>query len=66
MKKVINFPIMTARSLEGGSAWYVLLEWPNGRVRQVDGFQSELEAESWIKEESEIWLRKHASEHPDI
>ena len=57
--------MMTPRELKDRSSWYVLLEWPNGRSRQIDGFRSEAEAETWIKEESEIWLKKSDPEHRD-
>jgi hypothetical protein len=65
MKKSTNAPVMTARELKDGSGWYVLFEWPNGRTRQMDGFQSEMEAETWIQEESEVWLAKSHPENRD-
>jgi hypothetical protein len=65
MKKSTNAPVMTARELKDGSGWYVLFEWPNGRTRQMDGFQSEMEAETWIQEESKVWLEKSHPESRD-
>ena len=59
MEKSTNVPVMKARELKDGSGWYVLFEWPNGRTRQMDGFRTELEAETWIQEESEVWLKKN-------
>jgi hypothetical protein len=66
MKKSTNTPIMKARELKDGSGWYVLFEWPNGRTRQMDGFRSELEAETWIQEESEVWLKRSHPESHDV
>ena len=34
--------------LKDGSAWYIELTWPNGRVEHIDSFQSESEINDWI------------------
>ena len=37
--------------------WRVLIQWVNGRMQYVSGFESLQEAEKWITNESEGWLR---------
>jgi hypothetical protein len=31
-----------------GSAWYIELTWPDGRVEHIDSFQSASEIDDWI------------------
>jgi hypothetical protein len=66
MEKSTNVPVMTARELKDGAGWCVLFEWPNGRTRQMDGFRTELDAQTWIQEESEVWLKKSHPEKRDV
>ena len=56
-------PQFTPKPLKDGSGWYVLASWPNGREEQIDGFVTEAEAQTWIRDESAAWLA--APEHPD-
>ena len=37
--------------------WYIHVEWPDGRFEHIQHFQSESEAQRWIVEKSERWLR---------
>jgi hypothetical protein len=54
-------PVMSARCLKDGSAWYIELTWPDGRVEQVDSFQSEAEIDEWISRKSGAWLKARAA-----
>jgi hypothetical protein len=40
----------------GKSGWYVLLTWQSGRREEIIGFSSKLDAETWIAEDSSVWL----------
>jgi hypothetical protein len=40
-----------------GDGWRVFIQWVNGRMQYVSGFESLQEAEDWIMNESEHWLR---------
>jgi hypothetical protein len=47
-------------SKAGGGKHNVWLEWPNGDREQIgDGFDTEVEAKLWVKNDSEAWLAKH-------
>jgi hypothetical protein len=50
-------PVMKPRSLSDGSAWYIELSWPDGRVEHIDSFQSEAEINDWIARKSGAWLK---------
>ena len=40
-----------------GDGWRVFIQWVSGRMQYVSGFESRQEAEKWITNESEGWLR---------
>ena len=40
-----------------GEGWRVFIQWVSGRMQYVSGFESLQEAEKWITNESEGWLR---------
>jgi len=40
-----------------GDGWRVFIQWVSGRMQYVSGFESLQEAEKWITNESEGWLR---------
>jgi hypothetical protein len=40
-----------------GDSWRVFIQWVSGRMQYVSGFDSLQEAEDWIMNESERWLR---------
>ncbi len=43
--------------LKDGSAWYIELTWPDGRVEHIDSFQSASEIGDWISRKSDAWLK---------
>jgi hypothetical protein len=48
---------MEPRSLKDGSAWYIELTWPDGRMECIDSFQSEDEIKDWIARKSDGWFK---------
>ena len=48
-------PTFTPRPVR--DEWYIHVEWPDGRFEPIQHFQSESEAQHWIVENSERWLR---------
>ena len=40
-----------------GEGWRVFIRWVSGRMQYASGFASLQEAENWITNESEVWLR---------
>jgi hypothetical protein len=52
---------MSARCLKDGSAWYIELIWPDGRVEHIDSFQSKAEIDEWISRKSGAWLKARAA-----
>jgi hypothetical protein len=50
-------PVMRSCSLKDGSAWYIELTWPDGRVEHIDSFQSEAEINDWISRKSSAWIK---------
>jgi hypothetical protein len=48
-----------SRKIKDGSGWCVLVLWPSGLEQHVPGFRSLAEAEQWIVDESETWLKRH-------
>ena len=53
-------PVMKPCSLKDGSAWYIELTWPDGRVEHIDSFQSKAEIDDWISRKSSTWLKARA------
>ena len=49
-------PTMEARSLGFFSEWYVMITWPTGHKKRVDGFKNEAHARGWIEHESAVFL----------
>jgi hypothetical protein len=41
-----------------GKGWRVFIQWTGGPIQYVNGFDSSQDAETWIKEKAEEWLRK--------
>ena len=50
-------PAMKPCCLKDGSAWYIELTWPDGRVEHIDSFQSASEIDDWISRKSDAWLK---------
>jgi hypothetical protein len=59
MKKDMTNPPMAPCEIKDGSGWCVLVSWPSGLEQHVPGFRSLAEAEQWIVDESETWLKRH-------
>ena len=56
---------LRARELKDGSAWYIVLTWPNGQTENIDGFSSETEINEWMTTKYRGWLAKHEGQkHP--
>jgi hypothetical protein len=56
--------ITTLRAVpaQAGDGWRVLIEWTNGRIQYVSGFESLRDAENWIANEVQSWLRALGAE----
>jgi len=50
-------PTFEARRLKSAPGWYVWISWRHGQVEHVSGFASGQDAQKWIEEKSEAWLR---------
>jgi len=57
MKAAPKNPEMRTRERKDGSGWYVLVIWGNLPSQQVGAFQSEKDAEQWIKDNSTAWIQ---------
>jgi hypothetical protein len=44
--------------LSDDQRWSVEAEWPDGTIERVNTFKGHLEAASWLKTQSESWLRE--------
>jgi len=54
-------PTFQVRQLKSAAGWYVRVSWRYGEVEHVSGFASADEAERWIDEKSEAWLRNRTA-----
>jgi hypothetical protein len=54
-------PTFEARPLKSAPGWYVRVSWRYGQVDDVIGFMAEHEAERWISERSQEWLRNRTA-----
>jgi hypothetical protein len=50
-------PIFEARPLKSTPGWFVQVSWRYGLVEHVSGFATDQDAQKWIEEKSEAWLR---------
>jgi hypothetical protein len=50
-------PVFEVRTLKSASGWYVRVLWRYGQVEHISGFASPKEAQKWIEEKSQTWLR---------
>ena len=39
-----------------GDGWRVFIQWANGRIQYISGFESFQDAEKWIASEAQNWL----------
>jgi hypothetical protein len=53
-----------AQSKEGGNKHVVRIEWPDGHEQLLDVFDSEADANAWVENDSEAWLKKHPKYQP--
>jgi hypothetical protein len=51
-------PTFTPRALKDGSAWCVVVDWPNGNRLHVNGFADEAEAKDWAGGDRHDWLAR--------
>ena len=42
---------------EVGDGWRIFIQWVSGRMQYISGFESLDDAENWIKNEAQGWLR---------
>jgi hypothetical protein len=63
MEKPPPLPFMEPLELKNGS-WIVLVVWSAGVTQHVDGFRSKSEAQTWIDNESQEWLKNHPKSRP--
>ncbi len=49
-------PTLTPQSMGFFSEWCVVVVWPDGRRKRVNGFRDEAHARGWIEHESAAWL----------
>jgi hypothetical protein len=40
-----------------GDGWRIFIQWASGRIQYISGFESLQEAENWIRDEAQDWLR---------
>jgi hypothetical protein len=66
MEKVKADPIFEARSLRSAPGWYVRVSWRCSQVEHVGGFASDHDAQKWIEEKSEGWLRDRVSARSSV
>ena len=44
--------------LSDGGQWLVEAEWPDGTIMEVDTFKAHLDALTWVRTQSQAWLRE--------
>jgi hypothetical protein len=42
---------------QAGDGWRIFIQWASGRIQYISGFESLQDAESWIANEAQNWLR---------
>ncbi len=57
ISRMAEAPTFEVRLLKSARGWYVRVTWRYGQVQDVIGFIAEYDAERWINEKSEQWLR---------
>jgi hypothetical protein len=53
-KEIITLEVVPAQV---GNGWRVFIEWASGRMQYISGFECLQDAEDWIKNEAQGWLR---------
>jgi hypothetical protein len=49
---------MTPRQIGGFAEWSILVEWPDGREQNINGFDSLAQIRAWIARDSRAWIDK--------
>jgi hypothetical protein len=49
--------ILRAVPAQAGDGWRILIQWVSGRIQYVNGFESRQDAENWITNDANNWLR---------
>jgi hypothetical protein len=57
MKEDHTGPRLRVRPRDDGSAWYVEVAWPDGRIDRIGDFGLETTARDWIVHEFPSYLR---------
>jgi hypothetical protein len=57
-------PACNPEQVEGGG-WCVQINWLNGTSEEVGAFGSKDEAERWIREKFEDWLKDYENRRPE-
>lgn len=42
---------------QAGDGWRIFIQWASGRIQYISGFESVQDAENWIANEAQNWLR---------
>jgi len=53
----MSFPIFEVVPSKAGAGWNVMIQLRSDRVQYVCGFDTELEADDWIRRDASGWLR---------
>jgi hypothetical protein len=48
--------MLKAVPAQAGDGWRVFIQWANGRIQYISGFESFQDAEKWIASEAQNWL----------
>jgi hypothetical protein len=51
--------------LSDGGQWLVEAEWPDGTIMEVDTFKAHLDALTWVRTQSQAWLRERGDAKRD-
>jgi hypothetical protein len=52
---IMSVPVLQIRHTENDE-WFVAAKWPDGRVEDIRGFNTESEANEWVANELQSWL----------
>jgi len=56
MGSASEITILKAVPAQAGDGWRVFIQWANGRIQYISGFESFQDAEKWIASEAQNWL----------
>jgi hypothetical protein len=52
-----NITTLQAVPAQAGDGWRVFIQWASGRIQYISGFESLQDAENWITNQAQKWLR---------